>query len=73
MEWTIVTGIVIISGASACILWAKQLAKRTFLCEKCKKDIRFSWKKLLFAVHSYDRYEIRCPHCDHKGCIEKKQ
>lgn len=71
MEILIVTGIVFAAILAGCFLWADQLSKRTFRCEKCGKDIRFSRKKLLFAIHSYDRYEIRCPHCDHKGCIEK--
>ncbi len=71
MEWIIVTAIVIIAAFIACILCAKQLSKHTFQCKACLKEFKVKWNKLLFAVHSDDYYEIRCPYCNNKGCIEK--
>lgn len=71
MEWIIVTVIVILAAFIACILWAKQLSKHTFQCKSCSKEFTTNWKRLLFAIHSDDYYEIKCPFCNHKGCIEK--
>ena len=72
MEWIIVTVIVIVAALVACILWAKQLSKHKFLCKASSKEFNAKWNKLLFAMHSDDYYEIRCPYCNHKGCIEKQ-
>ena len=36
------------------------------------KEFNAKWNKLLFAIHSDDYYEIRCPYCNNKGCIEKQ-
>lgn len=71
MEWIIVTVIVILAAFIACILWAKQLSKHTFQCKGCSKEFKTNWKSLLFAIHSDDCYEIKCPFCNQKGCIAK--
>ncbi len=71
MEWIIVTIIVVLVAAIACVLWAMQLAKHTFQCKSCSKEFMTGWKKLLFAIHSDNCYEIKCPFCNHKGCIVK--
>ncbi|MBR3419363.1 hypothetical protein [Ruminococcus flavefaciens] len=71
MEWIIVTVIVILAALIACILWAMQLSKRSFQCKSCSKEFKVKWNKLLFAIHSDEYYEIKCPFCGNKGCIEK--
>ena len=71
MEWIIVTIIVVLAAAIACVLWAMQLAKHTFQCKSCSKEFTLNWKRLLFAMHSDNCYEIKCPFCGNKGCIEK--
>ncbi len=71
MEWIIVTIIIIIAVAIACVLWAMQLSKHTYQCMACSKEFKPNWKRLLFAIHSDDYYEIKCPFCNHKGCIAK--
>ncbi|MBR4555014.1 MAG: hypothetical protein IKO27_05415 [Ruminococcus sp.] len=73
MEWLIVTAVVIIASLAACILWAVQLSKRKFQCGACNKEFNVKWNKLLFAIHSYDHYNIRCPYCNNKGCTEKQK
>ena len=72
MEWIIVTVIVILAGVGACVLWAMQLSKHTFQCKSCSKEFKFTWNKLLFAINSDNYYEVKCPFCGNKGCIEKE-
>lgn len=72
MEWLITAGIIAAAVLVLCILWAVQLSKHTFRCASCSREFRPKWKELIFAVHSYDRYEIKCPFCGKKGCIETK-
>ena len=71
MEWIIVTIIVIIAVAIACVLWAMQLSKHTYQCKGCPTEFTTNRKRLLFAIHSDDCYEIKCPFCNRKGCILK--
>ncbi len=71
MEWVIVTAIVAAAAAAGCILYAVQLSKHTFICRSCSKEFKADWRRLLFAAHAYDQYEIRCPYCKSKGCTEK--
>lgn len=73
MELVIVFAIVITAAVIAYIMMVKQIAKHTFQCKQCSKEFNTNWKNLLFAMHADDEYEIVCPHCNNKGCIEKTE
>ena len=72
MEILIVVAAVLLAAAVFCVLWAVRLSKRSFRCRKCSREFYPHWRSLVFAVHAYDQYEIRCPHCGNKGCTEVK-
>lgn len=72
MEEIIITAVVILAGLLASALYLRQLTKHKFQCEACSKEFNVKWSRLLYAVHFNDHYEIRCPYCNNKGCIEKK-
>lgn len=73
MELVIVVAIVFTAAIIAYIMMVKQIAKHTFQCKKCSKEFKTNWKSLLFVMHADDYYEILCPHCNNKGCIEKTE
>ena len=72
MELLIVLGVVIAAVCIFCVLWAIQLSKHTFQCKSCSKEFTLNWRKLIFAIHADNEYEIICPYCNNKGCIEKE-
>ncbi len=70
MGWIIVTAVVLAAAFICCALYVKQIAKHTFKCTECSKEFKTDWKKVVFAMHYENQYEIKCPHCGHKGCTE---
>ncbi len=71
MTIIIILAIVLLSVVIAYILALKQISKHNFECKKCQNEFKVNWKKLLFVVHTDTCYEILCPDCNNKGCIEK--
>ena len=70
MGWISVTAVVIAAAFILCALYVKQIAKHNFRCKECSKEFTVNWRTILFSQHYENEYEIKCPHCGHKGCTE---
>lgn len=70
MDVIIVLIVVLVSLVIAYVLAIRQISQHTFQCKHCLKDFKVKWSRLLFVTHADNEYNIECPHCGKKGCME---
>ena len=68
----VITLIIVIAAALTVVIYLKQISKNIFRCKKCSAEFKVNWKKLLFITHYENEYNISCPKCGNKGCLEQK-
>ncbi|HPA98991.1 MAG TPA: hypothetical protein PKY72_06065 [Bacilli bacterium] len=78
MNWVQIT-MIIISGAillSLLIALIKgiYLSKKRFICSECNQEFYPKWYQVMFEMHYFEYFRIKCPHCGKKKfhrCIDE--
>jgi len=69
----VITLIIVIAAALTVVIYLKQISRNNFRCKKCSAEFKVDWKKLLFVTHYENEYNISCPKCGNKGCLEQNE
>lgn len=72
MEIVIIVSVIFLAVVIACLIIARSKSKHLFECKACHKEFYPEWHKLVFTTHAENEFEITCPYCKTKGCLEKK-
>lgn len=42
------------------------LSRHSFRCSVCGKEFKPKWYQVMFELHYFEYFKIRCPHCGKK-------